>query len=583
MTVLTAPPPASTAADLVATIGLHAEQRGHELALRFLRRGEHVDEEASYAELDKAARTIARNLAAAGLAGRPVLVALPQGIDFVRCFLGCLHAGVIAIPTPALGDPRGADRLLRIAAHAQPAALVAPLDRHDTAHWTALRERAPSCRFLAIGDLLAGEAGERTAPRASGDVAFLQYTSGSTSQPKAVVITHGNIAANLAMIRTAFAQDASNSTVSWLPLHHDMGLIGCVLEPLVIGASATLMSPLAFLQRPLRWLRAMDRFGATTAGAPNFAYGLCARSIDAAEASTLDLSRWSLAFCGAEPVRADTLARFSAHFAGSGFSAKAFYPCYGLAEATLFVTGGVPGQGVATAALPRQGGGIADVVSCGTPRLGTSIAVLRSDGAAHVACGETGEIAVSGDQVSPGFWNSDGRVAPDPEREVVIDGRRYLRTGDLGALRDGALHVLGRLKNMIIVRGVNIYAEDVEQTVLTHPAAAAFEAAVALSILDRADGEGEVEGFVLVCELSRKGETVAASALQALTQAVAEVHGIMLLAVLVVPYGDIERTVSGKLQRPATRSSLQEGRLTALQHHTPGRGGIAVQHARDRS
>ncbi|MEJ8571580.1 fatty acyl-AMP ligase [Microbaculum marinum] len=576
---MTAPAsPRSLAPDLVAQIAGHATRRSDQVALRFLRRGEEVEDEVTYAGLHRSAQVVACNLKAAGLVGRPVLVALPQGLDFVRCFLGCLYAGAIAVPTPALGDPRGAERILRIVEHAQPAALIAPGDRYNPDAWATLRTLSPALDFVAAHDLVSGEPGETPPQRPADDIAFLQYTSGSTTNPKGVVVTGGNVSANLAMIQSAFAQDATNSTVSWLPLHHDMGLLGCVLEPLSIGATAILMSPLSFLQKPVRWLRAMDRFEATTAGAPNFAYDLCVRAIDRDQARTLDLSRWSLAFCGSEPVRAGTLTRFADRFAASGFPAGAFYPCYGLAEATLFVTGGDRGSGVQTASLPRQGGGAITAVCCGYPRNGTAISVVEPEGTRRLPADAIGEICVAGEQVSPGFWQADGSVRPDPGRELEIDGRRYLRTGDLGTVRDGSLYVVGRCKNMIIVRGMNIYAEDVEQTVLRQPGAASWGAVAALGVLDGRGTEEGDEGLIIVCELARGGELPAPDPLPALAEAISETHGILPLDIFVVPHGAITRTVSGKLQRDATRLRLKNRDLSVLRHFQPIRIGRTPIH-----
>jgi acyl-CoA synthetase (AMP-forming)/AMP-acid ligase II len=547
-----------------------AAAHGDRLALRFLRRGEHPEDEASYAALDRTARIVAGHLRAAGLGHGPVLVALPQGLDFVRCFLGCLYAGVIAIPTPALADPRGAERIAGIAAAARPTAIFAAEDAAEAKLWPELRARLPGLQLLTPAAILTGAPEAGLPLPAPEDIAFLQYTSGSTSRPKGVVITHGNIAANLEMIRDAFAQDATNSTVSWLPLHHDMGLIGCVLEPLVLGAQAVLMSPLAFLQRPARWLLAMDRFGATTAGAPNFAYELCARAVTEAQSQGLDLSRWRLAFCGAEPVRAATLARFAARFAPHGFQAEAFYPCYGQAEATLFVTGGRPGTGLRERLLPRGDGAPAiATVSCGKPFLGTGIALLDPAAPRHLPEGAVGEIAIAGPQVSPGFWDPDRGILPDLSREVSLDGRRYLRSGDLGAWQEGELHVVGRLKNMIILRGANIYAEDVERTAMALPAAAGLGAVAALA---HAAPGGGPESLSLVCEAGRDQLPEAPSALLAsLGEAVAQAHGVLPEEVVLLAAGGIERTLSGKLQRALTAQRLAAGELPVLARHRPPR------------
>lgn len=536
----------------------HAAADGGRVALRYLDRGEREADSASYVSLDRDARVIAARLRAAGAAGRPVLVALPQGLDYVRCFLGCLYAGAIAVPTPGWDDPRAAERVAAIVGQADPALVIA-------------EPRAGADALLvAPGELLQGADDGVQIDPAPGDVAFLQYTSGSTSRPKGVAITHGNIAANLEMIRLAFGQDAADTTVSWLPLHHDMGLIGGVLEPLYLGASAVLMSPLAFLQRPARWLHAISEYDASTCGAPNFGYEFCARMVGEAQIQGLDLSGWKLAFCGAEPVRAGTLERFAARFGACGFDPRAFYPCYGMAEATLFVTGGRTGEG---ATVVRDLAGLAGAasvsgatVSCGFPRLGCEVALLEPGADRAVAAGAVGEIVVAGPQVSPGFWQADVGVVADEGRLAELGGRRYLRSGDLGRMVDGNLHVVGRLRNMVILRGANIHAEDVEQTVAQLPGASGLGAIAVLPVT-----EADEEGFVLVCELAR-GAGPEAVVLPGLAAAVAAAHGILPRETLLVAAGGIRRTLSGKLQREATRAAWREGSLEVLARHVPVRG-----------
>ncbi|MEQ1954016.1 fatty acyl-AMP ligase [Mesorhizobium sp. CN2-181] len=558
------------AASLLSMLRDHAQHDGARPALRFLGRGEEVIDESTYGALHGAAATVAANLAAACLATGPVLLALPQGLDFIRCFFGCVYAGVIAIPTPGLTDPRAAQRIAGIVEAARPAAVIAPAEAFESRGWASLRENNPEVAFLSAGDLLRGNTATDLRDPLPDDVAFLQFTSGSTSRPKGVAITHRNIMANLAMIKAAFGQTESDSTVSWLPLHHDMGLIGCVLEPLYLGAQSILMAPIAFLQRPARWLKAMARFGATTAGAPNFAYEFCARMITDDQIPQVDLSRWRLAFCGSEPIRAATLAGFAQRFRSHGFNEKAFYPCYGLAEATLFVTGGRPGTGVRERKIARSGSVPVSVVSCGTPSHGTSVLLLEPGADQPVPPGGIGEIAVSGDQVSPGFWDPDrGGIVPDRGRTVDLGGRSYLRTGDLGAIVDGELHVVGRLKNMAIIRGTNIYAEDVELTVRELPEAAQLGAVAALPV---AADPTVTEGLAIVCEASRTGESAdPAPLLQRLAGAVADAHGFLPQDLVIVPAGAIERTLSGKLQRARTAERLAKGELPILARFTPRR------------
>lgn len=545
---------ATIGTSLVRVLRRWAAQRGECVALRFLDRGERVVDAATYRELDRDARSVAARLRAAGAIGRPVLVALPQGLDFVRCLLGCLYAGAIPVPTPNWDDPRAAGRIAAMREQARPALIIA-----------APRNGAASPEVVRPIDLLQGPADPVWHDPAPGDIALLQYTSGSTSRPKGVVVTHGNLAANLEMIHLAFGMTAAETTVSWLPLHHDMGLVGNVLAQFYLGASTVLMSPLAFLQRPARWLQGISAFGAATSGGPNFGYELCLRSIGDAALRDLDLSRWRLAFCGAEPIRPGTLRRFAERFQSVGFAATACYPCYGLAEATLFVTGGQAGAGATfvEGLAPVTGASVA----CGFARLDCEVALLAPDTPARVAEGAVGEIAIAGSQISPGFWEPDRGVVPDAARVALVDGRRFLRTGDLGRLVDGNLHVVGRKTNMIVLNGANIHAEDVERSVAATSHAPSLGAVAALPVIGAAE-----EGFVLVCELRRGAVSDATAAmLPVLAAAVGEAHGVLPLETLLVAPGAIVRTLSGKLQREATLAAHLEGRLVVLARHIPAR------------
>ncbi len=295
----------------------------------------------TFADLERRARTIAAHLQARGAAGERALLLYLPGLEFVAAFLGCLHAGVIAVPAHPPRSARTLPRLLAVAADARPRFALT-----ESTLLPQLRAMGPGAAAggaltLVATDVLdpaAVDAWRQPAVTAE-SLAFLQYTSGSTAAPRGVMVSHRNLLHNEEMIRRAFGQSARSVVVGWLPLHHDMGLIGCVLQPLYLGARAVLMSPVAFLQRPARWLQAISRYRATTSGGPNFAYELCASRIDDEERSRLDLASWEVAFNGAEPVRAETLERFARRFGPAGFRAGAWYPCYGLAEATLFVAG----------------------------------------------------------------------------------------------------------------------------------------------------------------------------------------------------------------------------------------------------
>src|SRR6202035_4988479 len=394
----------------------------------------------------------------------------------------------------------------------------------------------------------------------------------STSNPKGVVVTHANLVHNEEAICLGFGQTAASVIVGWLPLYHDMGLIGNVLQPLYTGATAVLLSPFAFLQRPRLWLETIDRYRGTTSGGPNFAYDLCVRKIGEAKRTGLDLSSWSVAFNGAEPVRAETLERFSAAFASCGFRREAFFPCYGLAEATLFAAGGDPASAPAVRAF-RTGDllrheaveaatGEASSrprVGCGRPSPGQRIAVVDPESGAPCPPGRVGEIWIAGPSVAAGYWDQP------PETERLFHARTtdgdgpFLRTGDLGFLAaDGELFVTGRLKDLIILRGRNHYSQDLEATAGTAHPSLGDGTGAAFTV----DSDGE-ERLVVVYEVdrhaARPGEIAAA-----IRQVIAEEHEGPAWEVVLVPTGGGPRTTSGKVQRRACRDLYLSGKLRVL-------------------
>ncbi len=562
---------------LVDLLRRRVEERPDQTAYVVLGRTGAEESRVKYRELDRRARAIAACLQAQGAAGRRVLLLGPPGWEYFSAFLGCVYAGAIAVPTQVSGA-RGVDRLGPLAADAEAEfALTAGLaaDRFDKKLATMPELR--SIRRLGTDQIVDELADEWRDPCLSPDsIAFLQYTSGSTASPRGVMVTHRSLLFNERLIQGAFGQDEDSVIVSWLPLFHDMGLIGGAIQPLYAGATCVLMAPGTFLQRPVRWLEAISTYRATTSGGPNFAYDLCVRRIGEEERAGLDLSCWRTAFNGSEPVRAETLDRFAAAFAPCGFKREAFHPCYGLAEATLLVTGGKVAKAprVLSASAPAlargrleaaaAGGACRPLVSSGRVLGGQRLLAVAPAARTPCAPGEIGEIWISGPGVAAGYWNQPAETGRTFQAALAGEGKegkdRFLRTGDLGCIVDGELFVTGRLKEMMILRGRNHYPQDLEETArAAHPALAGSPAA-AFAV----EVEGE-ERLVLVQEYEGRARDLrAAELLGAIRVVLAEEHEVKLHAAVLVRFGTIPRTTSGKLRRGKCREEYLAGALTPL-------------------
>ena len=523
-------------------VSQHALSHPSRDAIIFLERGETETGRLTYAELDARAASHAAGFAAEGLAGRAVAIAMPPGLAFAALFLGCLRAGAIAVPVPFPDSDRSARRIASILADARPAAAVTEKDAVSK-----LAAIAPDVPILEH-DRLAAIAGPAAVVSAH-DPAMIQYTSGSTEAPKGIVITHANLMANQRMIRRAFDLPTGAVGATWLPHFHDMGLIGTILQPLFLGSTTVAMPPRAFVQKPIRWLKAIARYGADTAGAPSFGYELCVRTVQPEEAAKLDLSSWQVAFCGAEPIRAPVLEQFAQRFAASGFSAKAFLPCYGLAETTLITTAAAPRSGLTQREIAPGGGAPRSFVSCGRPVEGSTL-LLRDENGAPAS---SGEICVGGPHVSPGIWNgARGRIDPF-DTLVRAGGQSHLPTGDIGTLIDGELFVVDRLKDILVLYGAKLHAADVEAIALDHDAG--LRAAAAFAVDD-----GRRERLIVVCEIGRRelAATLSAARGDAIAKRIAQAHGVVP-AVHLVAYGELPRTSSGKVQRFAARTKFLSG------------------------
>lgn len=574
---------------LIDVVRWRAVSQSQRLAYGFLADGEQERTRLTYGELDRQARAIASKLQAVAKPGDRALLLLVGGEDFIPAFLGCLFAGVVAVPAYPPDPARLGRTLPRVRAIVDDASpTVALISSSFLSLAEDLGSRFPDLRrvaWIASDALELGIEDSWKEPRLTEDsLAFLQYTSGSTARPKGVMVSHGNLIHNQLMIRAAMEHTDESTFVSWLPLYHDMGLIGTTLQPLFIGAPSYIMSPLAFLQKPVRWLKAITRYKAATSGGPNFAYDLCVKRVSAAERAELDLSSWSVAFNGAEPVRRDTIDRFCENFASSGFRPEAFFPCYGLAEATLIVAGsakkktavyldvsaGPLGDNIALSASERPEKKILALVSSGHTVLDQSVLVVDPETCTLCDDGIVGEVWVEGPSVALGYWKRpqdsdetfDGRLNGNA-------GKRFLRTGDLGFLKDGELFITGRRKDLIIIRGRNHYPQDIETTVeRSHPALRPGCGA-AFSI----DVQGE-ERLVVIQEVDTRGEIDPSFLFEIVKQNVSQEHELQLHAIALIQPGAILKTSSGKIQRRACRDAFLKGEIeTIASLENDGRAG----------
>ncbi|HVF55927.1 MAG TPA: amino acid adenylation domain-containing protein, partial [Pyrinomonadaceae bacterium] len=560
---------------LVDLLRLRASSQPEQLAYTFLLDGEKEEANISYGELDRQARAIAASLQPLVSPGDRVLLLYPPGLEYIAAFFGCLYAGAIAVPAYPPRRNRNLLRLQSLVADAQSA--VALTTGPVLARMAPLFSENPylsPLRWLTSDGLAEGVENNWEEPILTGtDLAFLQYTSGSTSLPKGVMLSHGNLLHNERVIQSAFGQTAASVIMGWLPLYHDMGLIGNVIQPLFVGARCVLMSPAAFLQRPLRWLQAISRYRATTSGGPNFAYDLCARKVTEDERATLDLSSWRVAFNGSEPIRHETIENFARTFETCGFRREAFYPCYGLAEATLIVSGrrseGAPVVKSFEAcalennlAVEAEAGvdGAKTLVGSGETLLEQEIVVVHPQTLARSVPGEVGEIWVSSPSIAHGYWNQPEQTERTFGARIAGTGEvTYLRTGDLGFFSDGELFVTGRLKDLIIIRGLNHYPQDIELTVERSHEALRAGCVAAFSV----ELEGE-ERLVVVQEADHRRQAEAGAICEAVVEAVAEAHEVQVYAVVLIRPGTIAKTSSGKIQRHACRAAFLESSLDVI-------------------
>lgn len=568
----------NTLVDLLSKLASYQPKK---IAYIFLEDGENKEVCLTYQELDLQARAIATQLLSVTTSSSTALLLYPSGLEFIAAFFGCLYAGVIAVPAY---PPRRNQNMTRLEAIITDSQATVALTTKDILLNIKSRQAENSelvkLEWLST-DIIATEGTDNLvdiSPISGDTIAFLQYTSGSTGTPKGVIVSHRNLLYNEEMVRVAYQHTEKTIFVGWLPLFHDMGLIGNVLQPLYLGIHCILISPVAFLQKPFRWLQAISRYRATTSGGPDFAYDLCVRKITPEQKATLDLSSWELAFSGAEPVRAETLENFTNSFASCGFRREVFYPCYGMAETTLFVSGGIKAavplvcsveinsleqnKIIAVSHSNISQKEVKNIVGCGRAWLDEEIVIVDPESLIQCPAGKVGEIWVSGTNVALGYWHRPVETE-ETFNAYLADTKKgpFLRTGDLGFRIDDEFFVTGRLKDVIIIRGRNHYPQDIELTVERSHSALRLNSGAAFSL----DIDGKEE-LVIVQEVERTYlrsmniDEVVGNIRQAITRE----HDLQVYAIVLLKTASIPKTSSGKIQRRACRSNFAAETLNVV-------------------
>jgi acyl-CoA synthetase (AMP-forming)/AMP-acid ligase II len=566
-------------ATLVDLLRHRVQHQPDQLAYQFLEDGKKEATAYTHAELDQQAQAIAALLQQSEARGERALLLYPQGVEVVAAFCGCLYAGVIAIPVPPPDAGRMKRALPRLREIVKDAAASYVLSTQRIIDLFKESDvdfpEFDTMTWIDTEQVDLGLADHWQDPQIDKDVlAYLQYTSGSTSVPKGVMLSHYNLMHHSAYLQRACGYTPDGATVTWMPYFHDYGLVEGLIQPLYTGVPCYIMSPLAFVKRPQRWLEAISKYGATHSQAPNFAYDQCVRRVKPAKREGLDLSRWKAAGNAAEPINPRVMREFAEAYAPHGFKWTTFAPAYGLAEATLLVSSKPVGTEPmilpvdadaleqSRVALAKAGASRRDTVSCGQLVCETEVVIANPDTGVRCQPDEVGEIWVADPGVAAGYWKR-----PDVSRETFgarlagESGGPYLRTGDLGFMRDGELYITGRIKDLIIIRGTNHYPQDIEWTVQHLSNTLRPDYGAAFSIID--DGE---EKLVVVQEVERQhqlnlnGEELLAD----IRQAISEVHELQVSAIALVKSGNVLKTSSGKIQRRACRSRFLAGSLDVI-------------------
>ncbi|WP_157229351.1 AMP-binding protein [Rivularia sp. PCC 7116] len=562
---------------LVDILQYRATHQPDNCAFIFLQDGETQAVNLTYKELDRQARAIAFHLQSVNAVGSRALLLYPPGLEFIAAFLGCLYAKVIAVPAYPPRRNQKINRLQAIVKDAEATLCLTTASELDNIRNKFIQDpQLAGLQYLATDSLIENNLIDWHKPIIDkSTLAFLQYTSGSTGKPKGVMVSHGNLIHNSYYIQQACELTSKSISVTWLPSFHDMGLVDGILQPLYTGFLGVVMSPTSFLGKPVRWLQAISDYKATHCGGPNFAYELCINKISSEQIKNIDLSSWRSAYNGAEPIRRDTLKRFVEKFQVCGFRENSFYPCYGMAETTLMVSGNSVKDkpvycSVAADSLflnrvekvSEKAENKINLVGCGHECLDTKIAIANPQTLASCAKNEVGEIWVSSDSVAQGYWKKP-ELTKETFQAYLSDTNQgpFLRTGDLGFLRDGELFVTGRIKDVIIIRGRNHYPQDIELTVeKSHPA---LRVTCSAAFTVEVDGE---ERLVIAQEVERVylRKLKVDEVLGAIRKAVSEQHQLQVYAVLLLRTGSIPKTSSGKIQRHACKIGFTENNLQVV-------------------
>ena len=565
--------------NIVGILQQRAKSQGDDTAYIFLKDGENKEVKLTYKELDRKAKAIAIQLQALVNPGSRALLVYPYsaGLEFITAFFGCLYAGIVAVPCH---PPK--NRLTTLEVQTRIDSAGASVVLTDSSSFGSLQKQLSEWGKASLHCLNTDKIEQHsgwTATKINSDtLAFLQYTSGSTGEPKGVMITHGCLMQNQEMLKQAFGHTSDLVGVGWLPLFHDMGLIGNVIQPIYMGGYCVMISPVSFVQKPIRWLQAISKYKATTSGAPNFAYDLLCDRLTDEQVAQLDLSSWDVAFCGAEPVQIATIDKFSRKFASCGFKSTAFYPCYGMAEATLMITGGDKAKSpqvkyLDKAALAENKVVLVDsdtaktetFISAGYPWLDGEIAIANPDSSTECKPDGIGEIWYSGSSVGQGYWK-----LPDKTKQTfharlnnsVTGNKEYLRTGDLGFICDDELYITGRLHDVLVFWGLNHYPQHIEQTVeQCHPGLKA-NCGAAFSV--------EIEGkprLVVAQEIERthRKSLVMDEVVEAIRWQIFQQHFIDIYSIILLSPGRMPKTSSGKVQRSKCKAMYLDRSLDIWQ------------------